>query len=122
MKSIFTLAALAPFLVAFTATTHAGEGYNASAMWGTSPVPSGAQSSVAHVNNGIAAGQVNAASQGLLASTGAAGNIYAIGSQTVVSNNIIGDDNTVEIIADQTSTNEGQVNNNGQVIRNQNNN
>ena len=121
MKFVYSFATA---LLLLPALAHAGSGngYDASAMWGTTAGPSGAESSVAHVNNGVAAGQVNAAEAGMLISTGSVGNIYAIGSQTVVSNTITGNDNDVTIEAEQTSANSGNVNNEGNIIRNQNNN
>ena len=89
-------------------------------MWGTAPSAGSGEgalnSAVTHVQNGIVAGQVNAAEDGLLYANGTSANytIQSIGSQSVISNNIIGDDNDVDIDADQNSSNSGSVSNNGQ--------
>lgn len=92
------------------------DGYDASTMWGTAPAGEAAfESSAMHVQNGIVAGQVNAAEEGMLYSNGSSDtyNIYSIGSQSVISNTIIGDDNGIHVSADQNSTNTGRVSNNG---------
>ena len=118
-KPIYVFAAFTYFTT-YASTFANSETYNASSMWGTAPVTSNAESSVAHVNNGVVAGQVNAAEAGQLVTTGSAGNIYAIGSQTIVSSTINGNDNDVSIEAEQNSTNSGDVENTGQLIREQN--
>lgn len=97
------------------------DGYDASSMWGTSAggtsVDGAYESSAMHVQNGIVAGQVNAAEEGLLYSNGSADsyNIYSIGSQSVISNTIIGDDNDINVSATQTSSNTGNVSNSGEI-------
>ena len=96
-------------------------GYSAGHMWGTDgsgvAVGGAVDSAEAHLANGIAAGQVNAAESGLLIDSGAAGTltIQAIGSQTVVSTSIVGNNNISDIAADQTSTNSGDVTNDGEI-------
>ncbi|RIA55761.1 hypothetical protein [Dichotomicrobium thermohalophilum] len=99
----------------------AGDSYSAGSMWGTDgsgvAVSGAAASSAAHVQNGTVAGQVNAAEEGLLLATGSEGSItiQSIGSQTVVSSTISGNDNSIHTHADQDSTNSGDVTNDGQV-------
>lgn len=90
-------------------------------MWGTQPagvaVPGAVESSAAHFNNGLLAGQVNAAREGLLIGTGLGGSvsIYSIGSQSVISNTISGHDITVSVNANQDSTNSGKVSTDGTI-------
>lgn len=94
------------------------DGYDASSMWGTTPSGNTAlESSTMHVENGIIAGQVNAAEEGLLYSNGSSDtyNIYSIGSQSIISNTIIGDDNEINVSATQDSSNTGNVSNNGEL-------
>lgn len=68
-----------------------------------------------HANDSNAAGAVNAARAGLLLNAGPGMSITAIGSQSVVSNTIIGNNNSSSITATQTSTNSGAVSNNGSI-------
>ena len=97
------------------------DSYDASTMWGTAPggatVEGALESAAMHVQNGVVAGQVNAAKEGRLYATGSGEtlNIYSIGSQSVISNNIIGNDNVVDVDAEQSATNSGDVNNDGQI-------
>jgi hypothetical protein len=70
-------------------------------------------SAIAHAHDGTAAGQVNAAKQGLLLSAGPGMSITAIGSQSIVSTTVIGNDNNVNVNATQSSSNSGSVNNTG---------
>jgi hypothetical protein len=97
------------------------ESYDASNMWGTAPagvtVDGALESAAMHVQNGVVAGQVNSAKDGLLYANGSGENynIYSIGSQSVINNNIVGDNNDVSIEADQTSNNTGDVSNRGQI-------
>lgn len=96
-------------------TASAQESYSAGQMWGTQPagiaVPGAVESSAAHFNNGLLAGQVNAARQGLLLGTGLGGSvtIQSIGSQSVINTTISGNDITARIDADQDSANSGNV-------------
>ncbi|WP_419909707.1 hypothetical protein [Hoeflea sp.] len=120
MRYLFLAALLA---IAFTTTTVKADniGYSAGHMWGTDgsgvAVGGAVDSSESHLANGIVAGQVNAAEDGLLFDNGTAGTftIQAIGSQTVVSASIIGNDNIANITADQTSSNSGDVSNEGEI-------
>ncbi len=99
----------------------ANDGNSAGYMWGTGnagiSVEGGVESSTAHANNGLSAAQVNAAELGLLVSTGGTGtiSIQTIGSQSVVSISIIGDNNDVDNQADQNSDNSGDVKNDGDI-------
>lgn len=118
MRHIFALVILAG-----TAGSAVAEdiGYSAGQMWGTDPsgvaVGGAVKSSSAHLANGIVAGQVNAARNGVLLESGVGSNItiQSIGSQTVVSTSIIGNDNDADITATQTSENSGDVSNQGTV-------
>jgi hypothetical protein len=84
-------------------------------FWGTTG-STAIDSATMHALDGNAAGQVNAAKQGLLLNAGPGMSITAIGSQNIVSNTIIGDNNTANINATQTSTNTGSVTNSGTII------
>ena len=120
MKYLFLVAASALYLLAAAARADS-IGYSAGHMWGTDgsgvAVGGAVESSEAHLANGIVAGQVNAAEDGLLYDNGTAGTftIQAIGSQTVVSTSIIGNGNIADIMADQTSSNTGDVSNDGEI-------
>ncbi|MEM8970998.1 MAG: hypothetical protein AAGD43_02890 [Pseudomonadota bacterium] len=103
-------------------TASAQEEYAAGHMWGTDGsgvAVTGALSSAAtHVQNGIVAGQVEAAKLGLLIANGDALSvtIQSIGSQSIIANNINGDNNTVSADNNtQTSDNSGDVTNDGEV-------
>ena len=95
----------------------AAEQYNAAQMWGTSPSTSASDSATTHLADGVIAGQVNAARDRLLLSTGSSTtiNVQSIGSQNVVNNTVTGDGNTVNVGATQDSSNTGTVSNNGQI-------
>lgn len=88
-------------------------------MWGTQ---SGASSRASrqkasaemHVANGIVAGQVNAARDGLLYD-GVSINVTSVGSQNVISTTVIGDGNEVDVDADQDASNSGDVSNDGTI-------
>lgn len=89
------------------------------AMWGTGLKEASATnqllaSSAMHVNNGIAAGHVNAALDGLLYE-GTSINITSVGSQNVVNTTVYGDGNHVEVEANQESSNSGDVSNDGTI-------
>jgi len=119
MRKLQVAAAIVTFICSGPAI--AGDNYSAGQMWGTDgsgvAVGGALESAAAHAQGGVIAGQVNAAEDGLLVSTGSAGSIsiQSIGSQTVISSTISGSDNDVEIIADQDSANSGDVTNEGQV-------
>ena len=120
MRSFRLATVLAAFFLPHSVSA-GSDGYDASSMWGTAPagatVEGALESAAMHVQNGIVAGQVNSAEEGLLYSNGSGEsyNIYTIGSQSVISNNIIGNDNVVDVDANQTSQNNGDVNNDGQI-------
>lgn len=85
-------------------------------MWGAAGFAGSAQdSSTMHSLDGSSAAQVNAARLGLLAGNGANTSITAIGSQSIISTTVIGDSNSTNINATQTSTNSGTVTNNGSI-------
>jgi len=119
MRTLKVLCAAAPLILAGPA--FAGDNYSAGSMWGTDgsgvAVNGAFESAAGHAQNGVIAGQVAAAEQGLLLSTGSGGSItiQSIGSQTVISSTISGNDNDVDIDAEQDSTNSGDVTNDGQV-------
>ncbi|MCY6382367.1 hypothetical protein [Hoeflea prorocentri] len=119
MKNSIVLAAAA-FLIAGEALAD-NIGFSAGNMWGTDgsgvAVGGAVDSAESHLANGIIAGQVNAAEMGLLIDNGTAGTltIQAIGSQTVVTTSIVGNNNVSDIAADQTSTNSGDVTNDGEI-------
>jgi len=119
MKSVIT--GFAILVAGLSSPAMAGDSYSAGSMWGTDgsgvAVSGAAASSAAHVQNGTVAGQANAAEEGLLLSTGSEGSItiQSIGSQTVVSSNISGNNNSIDTSASQSSQNSGDVTNDGQV-------
>lgn len=90
-------------------------------MWGTAPagvaVPGAVDSAIAHNQNSAAAGAVNAAEAGALFNGGPGTSIAitSVGSQNIISNTVIGDNNNTNINADQSSSNTGQVSNSGAV-------
>jgi hypothetical protein len=85
-------------------------------MWGAAGSGgSGQDSSTMHSLDGNSAAQVNAARLGLLIGNGSNTSITAIGSQSIVSTTVIGDNNSTNITATQTSTNSGTVTNNGTI-------
>jgi hypothetical protein len=90
-------------------------------MWGTSSsgvsVNGAATSAVMHTANGLLAGQVNAAKEGMLLATGSSGSltIQSIGSQSIVSSSINGNNIDSSINATQSSSNTGNVENQGQI-------
>lgn len=83
-------------------------------LWGTAVDGSSSDSGEMHLNNGIVAGQVNAARDGILYQ-GSTISILSIGSQSVISTSIIGDNNSVDVEADQNASNSGDVSNSGSV-------
>jgi len=93
---------------------------DASTMWGTSASSSSygkdrhAKSSQMHVSEGIIAGQVNAARDGILYQ-GSSISVTAVGTQNIVSTTIIGDDNRADVSADQRADNSGSVTNNAEL-------
>lgn len=84
-------------------------------MWGgIGGTATALDSSTMHTQDGSAASQVNAARQGLLIG-GPGISITTIGSQTIVSTTVIGDNNSTNVNARQTSNNSGNVTNNGTI-------
>lgn len=105
-------------LLSYPQSSAAQDGISsASVMWGTgsSSVSGAMQSAVMHERNGVSAAQVNAAELGLLLGQSAI-NMTAIGSQTIVSVEIVGHDNDVDIDADQTATNSGDQSVDGTIV------
>lgn len=112
------------FIVAIAASSASAQSidnYSASHMWGTAPagvaVPGALDSAIAHNQNSAVAGAVNAAQAGALfnGGPGSSISITSVGSQNIVSNTVIGNNNDVDIDAGQSSSNSGQVSNSGTV-------
>jgi hypothetical protein len=124
MGAILTLAGLlvlATGAEAQTGTNSSTGSNNASSrMWGSSGAGGAGigDSSTMHAQDGSAAGQVNAARQGYLFNGGPGMTINAIGSQSIVSTTVIGNNNSTSVNATQTSTNSGSVSNTGTVTLN----
>jgi len=102
------------------AAAQSATNYTATNMWGTSPsgiaVPGAVDSAVAHNQEGAIAGEVNSAMNGALYNGGGLSTIYAIGSQTVISTSITGNNDSIGgVSATQTSSNSGGVSNAGQI-------
>lgn len=92
----------------------------ATVMWGVggagcAACTGGDASAALHFQNGLVAGQVNAAEQLLLLSNGMQMTIQAIGSQSIVSTTIYGDHNSANTVATQTTNNAGGVSTNGSI-------
>lgn len=119
---VLVLAGIACLFFSFPVA--AQETYSSGQMWGTQPsgvaVPGAAESAISHVQNGITAGQVNAAAAGMLFATGSAGalTIQSIGSQSIVTSTINGNDIDSSVSATQDSTNSGDVSNQGTINSN----
>jgi len=99
-------------------STYSGAASNSSSsrMWGgAGPSGNAMDSATMHALDGNAAGQVNAAKQGLLLNAGPGMSITSIGSQNIISNTIVGDNNSVNVNANQSSNNSGDVSNNGRI-------
>ncbi len=92
---------------------------SATQMWGTATAQCGCsaavESAMLHYEGGLIAGQVNAAKKGLLINNGSNTTIQAIGSQSIVSTTILGSNNQVNTLANQTTTNGGDVQTNGSI-------
>lgn len=87
-------------------------------MWGAAGAGGSVlDSSTMHNLDGNAAAQVAAARLGLLVGSGSTTSITAIGSQSIVNTTVIGDGNSTNVTANQTSTNSGTVTNNGIISR-----
>lgn len=108
-------------LMVFMAAITPAYATDASVMWGTAPNGStfhSARSAATHAQDGIIAGQVNAAQAGLLYSNGGSINVTSVGSQSIITTTIDGDNNIADIDATQTSTNSGDVKADNKFIRN----
>lgn len=116
------IAAMAGY--ATEAAAQSSSNYSAGNMWGTASsgvsVPGAVDSAITHTQNGVLAGHVNAAEAGLLLNSGIGTslNISSVGSQTIVSSTVVGNSNDVDIDANQTSSNSGDVSNSGTVTTN----
>jgi hypothetical protein len=99
------------------ASAQSSSTYGTGTMWGTVPggvaVNGAYESGISHNQNSSVAGAVNAAKQGMLVGNGQNISIYSIGSQSIVSTTIIGNNNTSTTTATQTTTNTGTVTNTG---------
>lgn len=123
MRSYVLASTVACAFLVITGDANAqSSGFSANSMWGTGSGssnfnPSFTDSAIMHSADGSIAGQVNAAQSGLLLNNG--GNmslsVYSIGSQSVVSNTIIGNNNSTDITANQSASNSGSVSNSGAV-------
>lgn len=120
MRIVFIGIFIVVFLGIGEAAAQTSTNYSASSMWGTAPagiaVSGATDSSVSHAQNGVTAGQVIAARDGSLSTSGTSETISAIGSQTIVSNTVFGNNNDVDIDATQTATNSGSVENDGKIV------
>ena len=91
----------------------------ATQMWGSGIVifcdNSAANSEQMHYQNGLLAGIVNSAEMGLLVQSGTNITIQSIGSQSIVSTTIYGDNNVSDTTADQFTTNSGDVTTTGTI-------
>jgi len=67
------------------------------------------ESSMMHQMNGTSAGYVESARKGLLYAHGTSITIQSIGAQNIVSSTIFGNGNDVEIKANQSSSNSGDI-------------
>lgn len=83
--------------------------YSANSGWGVASVGSAnsGDSATMHTQYGVVAGQVEAAERGILLSTGSSTIIQVIGSQSIVSTEITGNNNDVSQEANQDTTNSG---------------
>ena len=94
-----------------------GDSNSANVMWGTTPDGSGfgspLESVAMHETNALLAGQALAAERGALGAVGSSITIQSIGSQSVISNTVIGNGNSANITADQNANTNGDVTNTG---------
>lgn len=118
MTKLFGAIAAGLLILSTAAQAQTSTGGSSGRMWGATVSSSGspADSSLMHSNDGVAAGEVNAAKAGLLYG-GATITITSIGSQSIVNTSVIGNGNTTSVAATQTSTNSGTVTNNGTVTQ-----
>ena len=94
-----------------------GQG-SASTMWGAASVGSGVggvglESASLHQVNAADAGYVQSAANGYLFAPGSSITIQAIGSQSIISNSVYGNNNSATIDATQSASTSGSVTNQG---------
>jgi len=87
-------------------------------MWGGGSATSAANSAALHNQEGSVAGEVNTARLGALLNVGPGATIQAIGSQTIVSTTVYGNNNSTTVTSTQTAINSGTVSNNGSIATN----
>ncbi len=88
-------------------------------MWGTAGsgvLPGAKDSATLHALDGTVAAQVNAARRGYLLPDNIT--IQSIGSQSIVSVSVTGNNNVVDLTASQSSSNTGSVTNSGAINAN----
>ena len=119
--SLFAISiVMAGALASTPAAAQTATNYTSTNMWGTASagvgVPGALESALTHEHNGTIAAQVNAARKDLLIGGTPGLTIYSIGSQSIVSNTVIGNNNggTTQNTT-QTTSNSGAVSNNGQI-------
>ena len=106
---------------ALTGASQATAQTKSTSMWGVggsggnSAFPDTSRSTEMHAGEGIVAGQVNAARDGILYQ-GSSVTMNNIGSQNIIQVSIDGHNNAVDINADQDSSNSGDVTNGGTII------
>lgn len=106
---------LALSTAAHAQSTQTGTAGSSGRLWGTTSTIGGSDSSTMHSVDGNAAAQVNAARLGFLVGNGTSWSITAIGSQTIVSTTVVGDSNSTNVNATQTSSNSGTITNTGTI-------
>ena len=121
---LFALNALIVFGLPTEAAAQSTTTYAAGNQWGTTPggvsVNGAYDSAVTHSVDGQIAGQINAARVGgLIGLQGSNLTISSVGSQTIVSNTISGQNISSSINATQTSSNSGSVSNVGTIVPSQ---
>jgi hypothetical protein len=84
-------------------------------MSGSWAVGGSLESSMMHQMNGTSAGYVESARNGLLYAHGTSISIQSIGAQNIVSSTIFGDGNNVEIKANQSAANSGNISTTGSI-------
>lgn len=114
------LLVLASSADAQSSSTASGSNNTSGRMWGSSGASGTGvgDSSTMHAQDGNSAGQVNAAKQGFLFNGGPGMTITAIGSQSIVSTTVTGNNNTTNVTATQSSSNSGSVSNSGTIVLN----
>lgn len=109
-ERLLALLFAAALLVLPGTNAQAQDQYSAGTMWGTMATNNALNISQSHYFDGLSAGHVNAARDGILYGDGSIFSITSIGSQNVISNTIIDSDHVdIDIDADQSSDNSGDV-------------